>query len=170
MRHMRHRLRATNLLGTFDTPAVTVYTPAQPGTPRRYTKGIRMANIADLLADKRRVRDELDTVNQKLATLREADTALDRQIMDAMTEAGLTEAGAKVSGSGMTVTRTNKWRAIYKPEKWADFFKWCAVNNYDYLIHRRMSDAKIMELVDAGVALPDGVTVESFPELNCRRV
>jgi len=38
-----------------------------------------------------------------------------------------------------------------------------------YLIQRRLNDSKVLELVDNGVPLPDGLTIEGYDDLAFRR-
>lgn len=128
-----------------------------------------MPPIADLLAIKVELLRQKDETDAQLSSIKESMEKVDHDILEAMSAAGMTKDGAKVAEHGLTVTRRTKWRAKYDPEKWADIFKWAAENGKEYLIHRRLSDAKVMELVDEGVQLPDGLTTEAFPSLDFRR-
>lgn len=127
-------------------------------------------NLSDLLTEKRRLQDAIDAINRELSEAKRVNDDLERQILDAMTAQGMTEDGAKLTAGGITVTRKTKWRAKYEPEKWEAVHKWLVDSGYGYCIHRRMTDSKIMELVDSGVALPDGLGVESYTDLDFRRV
>lgn len=70
---------------------------------------------------------------------------------------------------GVSISVKTKWRARYNPELWADIVQWAAANGVAYIVQRRMNDAKIMELVDNGIALPEGLSVESYQDLAFRR-
>ncbi len=70
---------------------------------------------------------------------------------------------------GVSISIKTKWRARYDPDLWADIMKWAATNGVSYILQRRLNDAKIMELVDNGIALPEGLSVESYQDLAFRR-
>lgn len=125
-----------------------------------------MATISELLAQYRKHKDRIDEIAAEEAQIRDMMGIIERSIMDTMKDAGL----EKATAAGVTVTRGEKWRAKYDPEKWAGIVKWCAETGRDYLIQRRLTDSRVMELVDNGTALPEGLTVESFPNLAFRRV
>ncbi len=74
-----------------------------------------------------------------------------------------------VAQDGVSLTIRKKFRAKYEPEMWSDIVKWAASSGLDYVVQRRLNDAKIMELVDNGVPLPQGLTVESYNDLAFRR-
>lgn len=122
--------------------------------------------LSDLLATYRTHRDRLDEVLAEEKAIREQMEAVESDIRSAMSAAGLESA----KGGGMSVTATTKWRARYDPEKWAQVVAWCVAQGRPDLVQRRLNDAKIMELVDSGVGLPEGLNVESFPDLLFRRV
>lgn len=92
-----------------------------------------------------------------------ADMEMD--IQSKMKDLGIESA----SEDGVSVTTKTKWRAKYEPELWGDIVKWAASSGLDYVVQRRLNDAKIMELVDNGVPLPQGLTVESYNDLAFRR-
>ena len=73
------------------------------------------------------------------------------------------------SEDGVSISTKTKWRARYDPDLWGDIVKWAAANGVAYIVQRRMNDAKIMELVDNGIALPEGLSVESYQDLAFRR-
>jgi hypothetical protein len=122
-------------------------------------------SLGELVAELRSIKDRKDGLNAELSGLNKREDEIEYAIMDTLTAAGL----AKATTDAGTVSKSTKWRAKYDPEKWADIFKWAAARDRTDLIQRRTSDAKIMELVDAGEALPDGLTVESFEQISFRR-
>lgn len=126
--------------------------------------------IDELLAQLRNEKDWQDELNANLAKSKAKADALERDILATMKENGLDADGAKVSASGMTVTLRHKFRAAYDPEKWASVVKWAADTGHEYIIQRRLSDRPVLELMDSGVALPDGLSVTSYEDLDCRRV
>jgi hypothetical protein len=121
--------------------------------------------IGELLAAFRKAQDYKDECDEALKSARQACDVLELKIKIAMEHAG-TE---KTSAHGVTASIVTKWRAKYAPDKWSDLVKWAAGNGYDYLIQRRLTDSKVMELVDQGVELPDGLSVESYKDINFRR-
>lgn len=125
--------------------------------------------MAELIAEKRRIKDAADVLNAQLADLKEKEGVVDWGLMAAMKDQGLDHDGAKCAGPGGTATWRMKPRAKYEPDKWPSIFKWCAENGYEYLIQRRTSDAKILDLIDNGVALPDGLGIEFYPQVDFRR-
>lgn len=121
--------------------------------------------LGDLLAAFRQAQDHKDECDAALKRAREACDVLELKIKFAMEENG-TE---KTTAHGVTASIVTKWRAKYDPSKWSDLVKWAATNGYDYLIQRRLTDSKVMELVDNGVELPDSLSVESYKDINFRR-
>lgn len=125
--------------------------------------------LNDLLAQFRTEKDWQDELNAKLAESRAKTDGLEHQIMAAMKEAGLDSDGSKVSHNGLTVTLRHKFRAAYAPEKWADIVRWAVATNNEHVIQRRLSDRPVLELVDNGEKLPDGLTVSTYDDLDFRR-
>jgi hypothetical protein len=75
-----------------------------------------------------------------------------------------------VTGGGVSVSfDPTAMRTTYDPEKFESIFRWCAETGHTYLIQRRFTDAKVMALIDDGVALPEGLGVEQYVKLNVRR-
>lgn len=126
--------------------------------------------ISELLAQYRTVVDLLDEVNARKTTLEKQKEALKYDILGAMTASGFTEDGAKVAANGVSATRGTKFRAVYQPEKWPELVKWCAEHGRADLIQRRLTDSRVLEMVDAGEPLPEGVNLEPFQELSLRRI
>lgn len=122
-----------------------------------------------LLASLREIRDQKDAINAQLKKLNEREAEAERAILDAMTAAGLTAPGQAVKAACGSATRHVKWRAAYDPERWPQVVEWCCNQGRTDLIQRRLTDAKIMELVDSGTTLPEGMTVQPFEELYFRR-
>lgn len=121
--------------------------------------------VGELLSAFRQAQDHKDECDAALKRARESCDALASKIKAAMEEHG-TE---KISAGGVTASIVTKWRARYDPAAWSDLVKWAAANGYDYLIQRRLTDSKVMELVDNGVELPSSLTVESYKDINFRR-
>lgn len=126
-------------------------------------------SLSDLLARFRDIKDAKDEVNARLKDLNKREGEMESAILAAMESAGFVKSGDKVSSAAGTATRQTKWRAKYDPEKWPDIVKWCAENNRTDLVQRRLSDTRIMEIVDLGQPLPDGIEPESYTDLSFRR-
>ena len=126
-------------------------------------------SVSELLASRKALINLKDKAADELSKIGGQIEDVDRALMGAMKDLGMTKDGAKVSEHGLTATMRTKWRAKYEPDQWPAIFKWAAESGRDYLIHRRLSDAKVMELVDEGVSLPDGLTTEAYPSLDFRR-
>lgn len=121
------------------------------------------------IARLRQVRDRKDEANEVLKRINAEEREIENGLLAAMDAAGLNNPGDKVSTSEGTAIRQQKWRAKYEPEKWGDFFRWCAEHDRADLIQRRTSDGKLLELMDEGAAFPPGVTMEAFTDLLFRR-
>ena len=129
------------------------------------------STIPELAAEYRSLWDELDIIEQQKKELASKMADIERRISEAMHLAGKVNDGDADTVAGvMRIAVRQKWRAQYDPEKWSDIVKWCADNGHDYLIQRRLTDSKVMDLVDNGVSLPDGLTVQPFTDLDFRRL
>lgn len=126
--------------------------------------------VADLLAEYRRLSDRDDELAAEKSAIYKRFCELEHEIAAAMDAAGMTDDGAKVSASGMSVTRRTKFRAKYDPALWASLVRWSVETNRTDLIQRRLADAKILELHDAGEVLPEGLTLEAYKSIDARRV
>lgn len=126
-------------------------------------------NFDGLLASLAEIRNEKERLNGLLSAESKKEVDVERKILDAMDSCGLTADGQKVGSAFGTATRQTKWRAVYDPEKWPEVVKWCAENGRTDLIQRRLSDARVMEIVDRGETLPDGITPQSYTDLLFRR-
>jgi len=109
--------------------------------------------------------DAKDELNAKLKAINEQIDASESEAREYLTAQGLD----KVSGAGITLYTREKWRAKYDPELWGQLVKWAASSGRTDLIQRRLSDAKVMEYIDSGATVPEGLSVESFIALEFRR-
>jgi len=106
--------------------------------------------------------DERDVITSRLIDQREeCRTAIMRLMVAQGTE--------KASAAGLTVSTREKFRARYEPDKWPDIVRWAVESGNDHIVQRRLTDAKVLELIDNGVPLPDGLGVEAFTALDVRR-
>lgn len=127
------------------------------------------ATSADLLRELRAVRDQRDELNSQLSALSGREIDLTNRLRDRMKSDGLGKDGAKLSGEGITVTWREKWRASCAPDKWEEVMRWALATGHGYIFQRRLTDANVMSIVDSGVSLPDGLSVEAYATLDTRR-
>jgi hypothetical protein len=86
-------------------------------------------------------------------------------ILIKMRDAGL----ESIAQDGVSLTIRKKFRAKYDPEMWESLINWASQNGMTYLIQRRLNDSKVLELVDNGVPLPEGLSIEGYDDLAFRR-
>jgi len=111
-----------------------------------------------LLDRKDELNAELKQINELLADNEAAVRAmLEREGVD------------KISGNGITLFTKQKWRARYEPELWASLVEWASKSGRTDLIQRRLSDAKVMEYIDSGAEVPQGLSVEPYTSIEFRR-
>lgn len=106
--------------------------------------------------------DSVSEIEKKLTTLRSA-------MKDEFIRRASVEGVEKFSGEGVSVTVKDKSIVKYDPEKWDDILRWLVSSGHGYCVHRRLSEAKIQELMDNGVRLPDGIAFDSIKEVSHRR-
>jgi hypothetical protein len=106
--------------------------------------------------------DSVGDIEKKLNTLRSA-------MKEEFVRRASVEGVEKFSGDGLSVTVKDKAIVKYDPEKWDDILKWLVDSGHGYCVHRRLSEAKIQELMDNGVRLPDGLAFDSIKEVSHRR-
>lgn len=107
----------------------------------------------------------LDAVEAQAKKLRETRDAVKLGIKITMKESGVD----RTSAHGLTVSLREKWRAKYTPELWDSVVKWAMDTGHLQVVQRRITDAAVMELVDNGVPLPEGLSVDSYEDLDVRR-
>lgn len=123
------------------------------------------ARLADLVAERDKIDEALSDLDHRAGLLREARGKIDAEIFGIMDAQGVDVVGVP----GRRVAIETVWRAKYDPAKWPDVVRWAIERGYDHIVQRRLSDRKVMELVDANVPLPDGLSVESFREVRYRK-
>lgn len=122
----------------------------------------------------------VDAMLARLRTLIDANEELDRQKKELSDERQQIERDLmafhkttgleKFAGSGMAVTIDPKaLRATYVPDRWPDIVKWAVDSGHGYIVQRRLSDAKVVDLFDQGVPLPDGLSLEGYTKISVRR-
>lgn len=134
------------------------------GYPHRMETPIN-PTLGDLIRAWKEQKEAVEDLERKAKMERSLLVDIETDIESKMKELGIESA----SEDGVSVSTKTKWRAKYEPELWGDIVKWAASSGLDYVVQRRLNDAKIMELVDNGIALPQGLTVESYNDLAFRR-
>jgi hypothetical protein len=123
-------------------------------------------DLETTLISLRALRDRKDELNAELKSIGEQEDACERTLLDWHKATNL----QSVKGGGLTVSFKADFHAKYSPELWPEIVKWAVETGNDHIIQRRLGDAKVIELVDNGIALPDGLTLEQYVKLNIRRV
>jgi hypothetical protein len=121
--------------------------------------------LGELCAAFRAKRDQLDEIEAQAKAARKTCDELEGEIMRRLEASG----AESISAAGITFTVKTKFRASYDPAEWSEIVRWAAGSGLDYIVQRRLNDAKILELVDKGVILPDGLTIQSYKDLTFRR-
>lgn len=111
--------------------------------------------------------DELDAERKEIAG-RMAD--IESAIRARMNADGKNNDGDGEKCGGLSITVRHKFRARYEPEKWNDIFAALAASGHSHLVKRQLVDSRVMDLVDSGVPLPDGLSVEPYTDLSIRRI
>lgn len=121
--------------------------------------------LGDLCAAFRAKRDQLDEIEAQAKAMRKTCDELEGEIMRRLEATG----AESITAAGVTFTVKTKFRATYDPSEWAALVRWASDNGLDYIVQRRLNDAKILELVDKGVVLPDSLSIQSYKDLSFRR-
>lgn len=121
--------------------------------------------IGELLAMKYNLHERKDELSADLSAVNKSIADVDEALMKQLRDSGQT----KASDDRVTVSITDKMRAKYDPEKWPAIMESLVKAGYGHVVQRRLTDAKVIEMIENGVELPDGLTVESYPDLSFRR-
>jgi hypothetical protein len=122
-----------------------------------------MQNVLGELREVIDERERLATADRELSKRREA---LERELLAFHEDSGLDS----LAGAGLSVSfDAAAMRAKYEPERWADIVRWAVTTGHDHIIQRRLTDAKVLDLIENGVELPPGLTVENYTKLSVRR-
>lgn len=108
---------------------------------------------------------QLDTLEEQAKELRVKREGIKHAIKITLDADGVDRASAH----GLTVSLREKWRAKYIPDLWQRVVAWAISEGHSQIVQRRLTDAAVMELVDNGVPLPEGLSVEPFTDLDVRR-
>lgn len=123
--------------------------------------------VQSMLKQLREKLDEQEAITAKDKAVKAEIAGLKLQLIHHAQSQGLDQ----FRGGGLTVSIDFEAVGVaYDPEKWNDVFKWAAETGNAHLIHRRLSASAVEELVKSGVALPEGLTLTTYPNLTYRRV
>lgn len=122
-------------------------------------------NIGQILDQYKAVIDEREALATRDSELAKLKAALERQMLDHSEQSGVTQ----FANDFISVSVSDANRATYAPEQWDGIVKWAAETGNLNLIHRRLSDAKVVALIEEGIALPDGLGIEPYKKLSYRR-
>jgi uncharacterized protein YlxW (UPF0749 family) len=124
-----------------------------------------MLSIQTTLESLRAVIDEKERVAQRDAELSKMKAELEAEVRKFHEVSGLSQ----FRGAGLTISVSEKMRAAYEPEHWPAIAKWAVDTGHEYIIQRRLTDKKVLELIDNGVPLPEGLTVKGYTDISIRR-
>lgn len=126
-------------------------------------------SMNEALAMLRKAHDEhekaVEEVKAKAQALRTAEIAV-RQQMDRI---GKDKDGDRADGAGLSVFIRQRWCPKWDPEKWPEIVKGFVDLGRTDIIQKGVSIAPLMGLVDDGIPLPGGLSVEAFKRLEVRR-
>jgi hypothetical protein len=123
------------------------------------------APIGDLLSTYADVQADIENAETALSALKQRREALAESIKESLTASG----ADKASAHGLTASIQIKDRAKYNPADWPSIVRWAVESGNDHIVQRRLTDAKVVELIRNGVSLPWGLTVESYRDIRVTR-
>lgn len=120
----------------------------------------------ELLTRLRNVMDEQDTTNQRLSELRAERDAIEAKLLDLHKTTKLTTFANDV----LTVNvAPNTIRVGYEPEQWESIVKFFVDAGRIDVVQRRLSESKVLELLDSGAELPPGLKFDGYTKISVRR-
>jgi len=120
------------------------------------------AEVIEEFAD---IVDQIQEHKDSINLLTERKESLEWELRKISEETGLDD--FKTDSSNIKVGE--KMVARYEPDKWHDVVKWCLDNDLLDVLQRRMTASKLQSLAEDGVALPDGIWLESIDKVSFRR-
>jgi hypothetical protein len=123
-------------------------------------------SVGDVLENLRAVID----LRERLAAL-DRDLSARKQTLElALIQHHESSGVDSLSGGGVSVSfDDHAMRARYDPDRWEDIVRWAVATNNLHCIQRRLTDSRIEDLIAEGVALPDGLTLETYTRIAVRR-
>lgn len=123
-------------------------------------------NVQSLLAELHQLSGHIDELNAELARCNKRWAVIEQSLLDFSNANGIDS----FRGAGITVSfDTSAFRATYAPERWVDVVRWAVASGNEHIVQRRLTDKKVIDLVDAGIALPEGLNLEQFTKISVKR-
>ena len=119
----------------------------------------------EVIEDFADVVDQIQEHKGLISILTEQKTKLEFELRKITEETGLDD----FKTDRISIKVGDKTVARYDPDKWHDVVKWCLDNDLLDVIQRRMTASKLQSLAEDGVALPDGLWLESIDNVSFRR-
>lgn len=123
-------------------------------------------NVSGLCTELRSVIDAREKLAAEDKALSKRKADLERQLLDYHDSSGLDH----IRGGGLTIAFAEDVRASVDPERWEGVQKWAVESGHGHILYRQLSNAKVAELIENGVPLPEGLTVTPYTKINVRRV
>jgi hypothetical protein len=122
--------------------------------------------VGAVLAKLKTVRDLRSRLSDADALLGTVNQGLEKKLLDYHESSGL----ESLSGGGLSVSFDDSaMRAKYEPDKWPQLLAWAAQTGNEHIIQRRLTDSRVLDLVKSGVALPEGLGLESYVKISIRK-
>lgn len=122
-------------------------------------------NIGAALRKLRLLSDQLDRIEAMKRERNARWVALERYIAEESERVGV----SKFSGDGISVSVEQDIRVSYEPEKWDDLLRWAVETGNTSVVQRRVGEAAIKSMVDAGMGQPPGVKLSPYTKVSVRR-
>ena len=122
-------------------------------------------NVEDLLIEYRKVIDEKEILAQQEKILNQRKHDLEFHLMAFAKSQGL----ESFEDDSIRVHISEALRIRYEPELWSEIVKWAVDSGNDYIIQRRLNDTKILELIENGTPIPEGLAVDPYTKISHRR-
>ena len=111
------------------------------------------------------VLSEKDAAKLLLRRIDAAESALRAILRDKLNEAGI----EKFTGAGITISVEDKEVAAIDDTKWDEIMAQLIADGESHLIQRRITGSRLSDLITSGYALPEGLSLTSFPTIKHRR-
>ena len=122
-------------------------------------------SAGDLLTELRQLLDKRDEVNLTVAAINERRNQVEYELQKLAERTGLDS----FSNDVLTVSVKTETVVGYDPEYWGSLMEWAVRTNNTHIIQRRVSTRPVMELVDNGIEMPEGIKFETITKVNTRR-
>jgi len=120
------------------------------------------AEVIEEFAD---IVDQIQEHKDSINLLTEQKESLEWELRKISEETGLDD----FKTDRINIKVGEKMVARYEPDKWHYVVKWCLDNDLLDVLQRRMTASKLQSLAEDGVALPDGIWLESIDKVSFRR-